>query len=155
MKLKPIEDLRREADVELLAPCMTRREKLIRWAELLEATPRRVRSLPEVELLPQSERAAARAEGSAVALAFADPSFRTAGLAGDRFGDARAFFELSEREAHSILCSCMLGGEPTSARVAAAVRRVAGRDSLALTGTLMWLGAASMAVAGTAAALLT
>lgn len=148
MKHKPIYDLRREADVEPVAPRMDRREKLLRWAELLEAGPRRLRSLSEVELLPQAERAATRAEGSALAVAFADPALRTAGLASDRFGDARDFFELSEREAHAILCSCLLGGEPTSERVAAEVRRVAGRET---TGTRLWLGTVAVTIAVTAA----
>lgn len=155
MKLKPIEDLRREADVEPVAPGMTRHQKLLRWAELLEATPQRLRALPEVELMPQAERATARAEGSAISVAFADPAFRAAGLAGDRFGEARAFFELSERDAHAILCSCRMGGEPTSTRIAAEVRRVASRDSRVAIGTLVWLGAASaVAVVGAAATLL-
>lgn len=155
MKHKPIDDIRHEADVEPVELRMDRREKLLRWAELLEATPNRVRQLIEVELLPQAEQATARAEGSALSVAFADRTLRSAGLASDRFGDARNFFELSDREAHAILCSCLLGREPTSKRVAAEVRRVAGCESRNMVGTQMWLGAAAMVVtAATTAALL-
>jgi len=147
MKHKPIEDLRREADVEPIALRMDRREKLMRWAELLDAGPRRLRSLFEVELLPQAERTVARAEGSAITVAFADPSLRAAGLASDRFGDAQAFFELTDREAHAILCSCLLGREPAAERVAAEIRRVAGREAQAAISTQMWLGAATAVTA--------
>ena len=155
MKHKPIDDIRHEADVEPVGLRMDRREKLLRWAELLESGPSRVRQLIEVELLPQAEQAMTRAEGSALAIAFADQTLRTAGLAGDRFGDARTFFELSDREAHAILCSCLLGREPTSKRVATEVRRVAGCEAPVMAGTQIWLGAAAMVVTvATTAALL-
>lgn len=154
MRHKSIDDLRHEAEVEPIALRMDRRQKLMRWAELLEATPRRLRSLLEVELLPQAEQAAARADGSALSVAYADPDLRAAGLASDRFGDARDFFELSDREAHLILCSCLLGREPTSQRVAAEVRRAAGCETRAAIGAQMWLGAvAAVVTVATATAL--
>jgi D-serine deaminase-like pyridoxal phosphate-dependent protein len=157
MRHSSIDDLRQQADVEPVVLPMDRRTKLLRWAELLETQPRRVQALIEIEWQPRAERAAARADRSAIAVAFADPALRAAGLAGDRFGDAQAFFELSDRDAHAILCSCRLGAEPMSGRVAAELRRVADREALweAISARL-WAGiAAAVAATTVAAAVLT
>src|SRR3546814_12714117 len=80
---------------------MSRRERLERWADLLDAAaPRRLLSLHELEWLPLAKRAALRANGSALSVAFADPMLREAGLPSDRFGDAVSFFDVSERDMH-------------------------------------------------------
>lgn len=155
MRHTPIDDLRQQADVEAAVPPLDRRAKLLRWAELLEAR-QRVRTLHELEWCPPATRDAMRADGSALAVAFADPALRAAGLASDRVGDAQAFFELSDHETHLILCSCRLGHEPLSARVAAEVRRVADRSALwDMLGARLWVGtAAALAVTTAVAALL-
>ena len=64
-----------------------------------------------------------------LSLAFRDPVLRSEGLASDRFGDAVAFFQITEHEAHIVLCSCH-GGEAMRAEEAA--RRVRGIRSPSL-----------------------
>jgi len=106
------------------APVLSRRERLDRWAELLETTPDRfVATLEETEWKPAGERRALRADGSALTIAYADPVFRAAGLRSDTYGDAIDFFELSDMDAHIVLCSCH-GGAVMRAEDAA--RRVRG-----------------------------
>jgi hypothetical protein len=121
MEHKPIAELGGLADLKAIprsAP-LSRRERLDRWADLLEREPDRVlRTLEEIEWKPRSERLVMRADGSPISVAFADPVLRDEGLAGDRLGDALDFFELSEHEAHIVLCSCN-GGETIQAGEAA------------------------------------
>jgi hypothetical protein len=82
-----------------------------------------------------------RADDSPLTVAYADPVLRASGLESDRLGDAMAFFELSERQAHRLLCSCMNGWRIEAGRAAQSVRRLADRRShLSLA-----LGAAGMA----------
>ena len=103
-----------------------RKARLQRWASLLAADPERpIRSLDELEYEPATKRLDIRADGSAIALAYADPIFRVAGLAGDTLGDAIAFFELSHGEAHRVLCSCMNGRYSSAARIADRISAVA------------------------------
>lgn len=126
MEHKPVEALRTRADVHDAPRLLSRRERLERWAEVLERAPeRRLRSLGEIELVPKAERPALRADNSPLTIAYADPVLRTAGLGGDRLGDAMAFFDLSERQAHRLLCSCMNGWRIEAGRAAGAVRRLA------------------------------
>jgi len=97
MEYKTIEDLRDVAEVRVAERAlMTRREKLERWAELLERDPaRRLRSLGEIELKSPAERALMRSPDSPLTVAFDDPVLREQGLASDRLGDGMAFFEIS------------------------------------------------------------
>ncbi len=142
MEHKPVEALRALADIHGGVPqVLSRRERLERWAEVLDREPeRRLRSLGEIEFVPKAERPALRADDSPLTVAYADPVLRTAGLGSDRLGDAMAFFELSERQAHRLLCSCMNGWRIEAGRVAGAVRRLADpRSALPLT---LALGAA-------------
>src|SRR5215207_8149828 len=72
---------------------------LARWAEVLKRDPdRTLRSLGEIEFVPEEEREALRVDGSPLTIAFEDPLLRVAGRASDRYGDAVRIFELSERE---------------------------------------------------------
>jgi len=109
---------------------MSKRERLDRWAELLEIDPDRVlRTLDEIEWKPAAVRHAMRADNSALSVAFADPVLRAEGLASDTFGDAVKFFQISEHDAHIVLCSCH-GGEAMRAEEAA--RRLRGIRSPSL-----------------------
>ncbi|WP_293858613.1 hypothetical protein [uncultured Alsobacter sp.] len=127
MEYKSVEQLRDLADVRVSEKQpMTRRQRLERWAELLEQDPeRRLRSLGEIELKAPSERPLMRAPDSPIAVAFADPMLRAEGLAGDRLGDAMTFFEISEDDAHRLMCSCMNGWSMASGKVGKSVRRIA------------------------------
>ncbi len=112
MEHKKLDQLRSVADLKSpeAVYTMTRAERLQRWVELLEREPdRRLNAIPEIEYMLPMDRPGARADDSPLSVAFADPVFRTQGLAGDTLGDAMRFFELSEHEAHHAFCSC-LGG---------------------------------------------
>jgi len=108
----------------VLAPMLTRAEKRARWAELLEAHPDRVRSFDSIELIRPSRRAPMRADNSAMAIAFADPVLRQAGLSGDSYADGRAFFELSHNDMHKLMCRCHIGSSEPGRVSAARVRRL-------------------------------
>jgi hypothetical protein len=132
MEHRPLSQLSHIADLKLSSsvPVLSKRERLDRWAELLEREPERMlATLEGIEWKPKAERRALRADNSALAVAFADPVLRTSGLASDRFGDAVSFFQITEHEAHVILCSCH-GGESMQAEEAA--RRVRGIRSPSL-----------------------
>lgn len=132
MEHKPLSELTHVADLKPSArvPVLTKRERLDRWAELLERQPdRQLRTLDEIEWKPRAVRRAMRADNSAITVAFSDPVLRSAGLVGDTFGDAVSFFQISEHEAHIVLCSCH-GGEAMRADEAA--RRVRGIRSPSL-----------------------
>jgi hypothetical protein len=111
MEHRAIDQLAHVAELTKTPAVLSRRERLDRWAEELERDPYRpLRSLGEIEWQPEPERSLMRADGSALAIAYGDPVLRAAGLASDRLGDAMRFFELTEHEAHAVLCSCMHGG---------------------------------------------
>jgi hypothetical protein len=127
MEYKSVEQIRDLADVRVSEKQpMTRRQRLERWAELLERDPeRRLRSLGEIELKAPSERPLMRAPDSPITVAFEDPVLRAEGLAGDRLGDAMTFFEISEDDAHRLMCSCMNGWSMASGKVGKSVHRIA------------------------------
>ena len=134
MEHRPLSELSTVADVKIpkQAPALSKRERLDRWAELLERDPNHVLiTLDEIEWKPKAERLAMRADNSALTVAYSDPVLRSEGLLSDRFGDAVSFFEISEHDAHIVLCSCH-GGEAMLAEEAA--RRVRGIRSPSLWG---------------------
>ena len=129
MEHHSVDELRHVAEVKSVAALFRRREKLERWAKVIEAAgPQRFRTFPELEYASAAERSAVRRDGSPLALAYTDPVLREAGLVGDRYGQAVPFFELSEREAHRLFCSCIHGGTVSSEGLASELRRLAVRD---------------------------
>ena len=113
MEHRPLVDLQTLAHLSPAEPSrpMTRAERIERWMEALQREPRRrLRALPEIEHKPSEERRAIRVENSPISVAFEDMALRAEGLTGDTLGDAMDFFEISEREAHAALCSCLFGG---------------------------------------------
>lgn len=131
MEHRPLSELGHVADLKPSQNVvLSKRERLDRWAELLERVPERLlRTLDEIEWKPKAVRRALRADNSALTVAFNDPVLRTAGLLSDKFGDAVDFFQISEHDAHIVLCSCH-GGE--SMRAEEAARRVRGIRSPSL-----------------------
>ncbi len=132
MEFKRPEQLRDIADLRPTLPAMTREERLARWADLLDRQAgRRLKTLDEIEFVPVDKRAALRADDSPLSIAYADPVLREEGLASDRLGDAMAFFNISEHEAHRVLCSCMHGRTVDAGRAAQCVRAISnGRREL-------------------------
>ncbi len=145
MEHKRVDQLRSVADVAYQLPkeMLTRRERLERWAELLEIDPlRRLNSLGEIEFQPAESRHRLRADNSPLTVAFNDPILRDQGLRSDRLGDGTAFFGLSEGDAHRILCSCLNGRVTDAGTTARRVRAVSSQRDR----TLVAAGIATTAV---------
>lgn len=104
-------------------PRMSRRERVERWAEVLERHQGPVNALRQVEYLPPQERRAYRGVNTPLTVAFNDPVLREEGLASDRLGDAMDFFQLSDSEAHALLCDCRYHGRMTGGGLAHRLRR--------------------------------
>src|SRR5215212_4226060 len=66
-----------------------------------------------------------RSDNSPLTVAFHDPILRDEGLASDRLGDASSFFELTEGQAHRLLCSCMNGWSMLAGTTARRIHRIA------------------------------
>lgn len=113
------------AHVHVVRPAMNRREKLERWAALLDEHKGRVSPLRDIEFLPPERGAMLRGDDSPLALAFSDPALRTEGLRNDEFGHGARFFELTSGEAHRLLCDCHYGGRMTAKELAFRLRFVA------------------------------
>src|SRR5215207_9079921 len=136
MEHKPYAEMSRVADVHSAPskPALTRRQRLERWAEVLEQEPaRELKSLEEIEWKPKPERRAMRAEGSPLTVAFEDPMLRAEGLVSDRLGDASDFFGLSTHDAHFALCSCVHGRSMPANIAAYRVRHLATQGRSAVT----------------------
>ena len=103
---------------------LLRRERLYRFADVLDRFRGPVRLLSRVEYLPQSERMRLRNDQSPLTVAFNDPLLRAEGLEGDRFGDAIRFFQLTRWEAHELLCDCHYTGPITPAMIARRARMI-------------------------------
>lgn len=138
MEHKTFDDIRRLATISPVETrVMSRRDRLDRWARLLEQEPsRRLAPLRRIEFMPKHESAMLRCDNSPLSIAFADPVLRDEGLAGDRLGDIKAFFELSSRQAHYLLCDCYYHGAMTSGVVAHRIRSIADK----LTMLELWNG---------------
>ena len=132
MKHQTLEQLQIVAAVDqgYLRNAMSRSERLERWAELLERNPdRRLSTLHQTEYQPARGRAAMRSDGSPISVAFADPVLRAAGLENDSYGEAKRFFELTDRQLHEIICYCHFGATVSAATAARHIRAaIAGRQ---------------------------
>lgn len=147
MEHKRVDQLRSVADVEFTLPrdLMSRRERLERWAELLERDPRkRLHSLGEIEFQPRDTRHLMRADDSPLTVAFNDPVLRAQGLASDRLGDAITFFEMSDGDAHRVLCSCLNGRTMEAGTSARRIRAIANHRSQAILAVGIAAGAVTV-----------
>jgi hypothetical protein len=126
MKHHKMEDLGAVAEVVRFSVTrMSRKERLQRWADLLERIPGKLNALTRIEYLPAAERLEARADNSPLEIAFRDPVLREEGLTGDRLGEAMRFFDLSDRQAHRLFCDCHYSGTMTGTGLAARLRTIA------------------------------
>jgi len=106
-------------------PVMSRRERLDRWAELLERNPLRLLStLHGTEYRRAMERAVMRSDDSPISVAFDDPILRAAGLENDSYGEAKRFFELTDNQLHKLVCYCHFGATLSAANAAHHVRAI-------------------------------
>ncbi|WP_106796396.1 hypothetical protein [Rhizobium sp. H4] len=105
---------------------LTRRERIERWAECLERSPKPfLRTLHETEYQPIADRLALRGDDTPISIAFADPILRAAGMENDSYGEAKRFFELGDEQLHELVCFCHFGESVSAAAVARRVRRIA------------------------------
>jgi hypothetical protein len=104
---------------------MSRKERLERWAQLIEQHKGMLVPLHQIEFLEGEKRRQSRHDASPIALAHNDPVLREEGLKGDTLGDAVDFFELSDSEAHRLLCDCHYYSGMTTDRVADQLHRMA------------------------------
>jgi hypothetical protein len=110
----------------------TRSQRLRRWRDILQAQgDRPLRPLLHLEFREPDDRAQCRADNSPLALAFADPVLRAAGLQGDTVGQAEAFFGLGARQTHYLLCDCHYLGAMAAGRVARRIDVLAHANPLA------------------------
>ena len=102
-------------------------QRLERWADLLERHPGPVHALDRIEYMLPKDRRAVRGVNSPMAVAYGDVVLREQGLAGDTLGDAMAFFDLSDEDAHRMFCDChyhgTMSGDSLAARMRGHVRR--------------------------------
>lgn len=132
MEHRTFEDLQKLATTLPIHGAMSRRQRLERWAMVLEEEPDRpLKLLRQVEYLSASMRASIRGDTSPLAIAFADPVLRQEGLTGDTLGEAESFFSLPRRHAHYLLCDCYFQGSVNAGLVASRVRVIARRPTLA------------------------
>lgn len=113
-----------------------RQQRLQRLAEILDQHDDTVPLLSRMEYAPWNERPYLRADRSPLTIAFEDEVFRREGLAGDRLGDIMGFLELTDREAHHLLCYCHYASSVTSKMVAERARELASKKTLGQ----MWQG---------------
>jgi hypothetical protein len=125
MKHQTLEQLQNVAEVDrgYRRQAMSRSERLERWAELLERNPdRRLWTLHQTEYQPAEARATMRGDGSPISAAFEDPVLHAAGLENDSYGEAKRFFELTDRQLHEIICYCHFGATVNAVTAAHHIR---------------------------------
>lgn len=95
------------------AVALTRKEKLLRWADLIRAETRpfwifhMLEDWHRVRLAsPMASQGYPDGYATAFGVAAADPVFRAAGLAGDSVTQAMKFFDLSQWDIHEFSCDC-------------------------------------------------
>jgi hypothetical protein len=79
-----------------------------------------------------------RADGSPLTVAYNDPVLRAAGLRDDTLGEAMRFFDLSEHEAHDVVCYCVHGRTVEGRAAARAVRAIAAGCAVNLNPVAVW-----------------
>jgi hypothetical protein len=140
MRYVTMDQISKVAEVTAEMP-LTRRERLARWAELLDQDPRRqLATLAGTEFEAGEDRALLRRPNSPFSLAFADPLLRASGLKDDTYGEAKRFFQLSDHELHNIVCSCHYGSVVSAGQAARHVRAAIRKSMAFETGKSIWNG---------------
>ncbi len=120
---KPLSIAELESSVCLVPLPMSRRDKLMRFAQVVRASGRMFFIFHGLEYYTQVQLKAAVHPSSAFAAAAADPILQDAGLKGAAAIDAMGFFELSQQELHEFSCDC--GGVISNAEMADRIERLA------------------------------
>jgi hypothetical protein len=111
-------------------PTMTRKEKLLRFAQIIRSVPKPFVIFHGIEYEPQHVLAGIHHPESAFAAAGRDPVLQQAGLKLEKgdvtVGAAQRFFELSQHDLHEFSCDC--GGVISNEEMARRVERIAARS---------------------------
>lgn len=125
--------------IPLPAPAMTKKEKLLRFAEIIrkaytpEGRDRAFVIFHGLEYVEERRLAEYHHPHSAFTAAGMDPVLQRAGLKKDAIGgydvsalEAKRFFELSQKELHEFSCDC--GGVISNLEMADRIERIAARS---------------------------
>jgi hypothetical protein len=104
---------------------LSRHERLMRWADALQSHGQSLNALREIEYLSPEERRAYRDANTPLTVAYKDPVLREAGLGDDSLGSAMDFFEMTDEDAHRLLCDCHYMGTMTGTTLANRIRHYA------------------------------
>jgi hypothetical protein len=120
MKHQTLDQVRTIAEISTdQAPAMSRRERLERWAQLLEREPYRpLATFYQTEYQTRDARGLMRSAESPISVAFEDPVLRAEGLVDDSYDQAKRFFGLTDGQLHNIVCYCHYGATMTAAAAA-------------------------------------
>lgn len=132
MERKTLKELKATAEVRSglgSRERMSRRDRLDRWAMLLERHRDPLRSLRGTEYANSWQKEVMREDNSPISIAYADPILREDGLRSDTLGEAMRYFELSDHDAHLILCYCHHGAVMSPQAAAERVRACRGYAS--------------------------
>jgi hypothetical protein len=105
---------------------MARREKLLRWAELVRKTYNGLHLYHNLEYMTRGQLASIRPfdSGSALDVAVRNPEFQAQGLSRDsNIQEVLDFFELTQPQAHAFSCDC--GGDISNEEQARRIERLA------------------------------
>ena len=118
--------MQKDAEV-LVQPALGRRERIARWATLLEAHDGPLAALRQIEFMSPEMRRAYRDPASPLTVAYKDPILRDDGLSGDTLGDVMDYFEMTHDDTHRLLCDCHYHGTMTGTGLAARLRHFSTR----------------------------
>lgn len=125
MEHKTVDQLESAGHIATTLP-LSRDERLSRWAAALERLgPALLNTLWRTEFASPQVRPSLRADNSPFTIAFDDPVLRAAGLNDDSYGEAKRFFEISDRDLHWLTCSCHHGNLISAEAAARCVRTIA------------------------------
>jgi glyoxylate carboligase len=114
-----------DLEIEHTAVALTRKEKLLRWADLVLQQGKPLHLFHDLERWhPTCLKAPlGHIAPNAFGIAANDPVFKAAGIDGSSPADAMKFFELSQAELHEFSCDC--GGGISNHDMAARITRLA------------------------------
>lgn len=124
MKHQAIEQLQGVAEVKQDLPrrTLSRKERLQRWAELLNGI------LTDAFDAARDRVSASESPRGHARRRFADlrrlrgSGPRTAGMENDSYGEARRFFELNDEQLHKVICYCHFGATVSASTAARHIR---------------------------------
>lgn len=120
-------DLQQEQET---AVALTRKEKLMRWSDLVRSQRSSVVVFHHLEYWKHERlnQSLVAYGNNAFTIAAEDPVFKAAGLKGDSAQQAMDFFELKQHELHEFSCNC--GGHISTTQMADRIASLAGPPSM-------------------------